>query len=54
MVRAILILLIVAGLALFAVQNAATVIPLVVLGQPIIALPLSVWILGAIAAGGIT
>jgi uncharacterized integral membrane protein len=54
MVKGILILLIAAALALFAVQNAATVIPLVVLGQPWVSLPLSVWLLGAIAAGAIT
>jgi uncharacterized integral membrane protein len=47
-------LLILAGLALFALQNSSPVLPLVVLGIRTQALPLSVWMLGAIVAGAAT
>ncbi|MBF2001143.1 MAG: hypothetical protein IGS38_10535 [Synechococcales cyanobacterium M58_A2018_015] len=53
MVRGVLLLLLAAGLVLFAVQNLSP-ITLVVLGAPTLALPLSVWILGAMAAGALT
>jgi uncharacterized integral membrane protein len=47
-------LLILAGLALFALQNSSPVLPLVVFGVRTQALPLSVWMLGAIGAGAAT
>jgi uncharacterized integral membrane protein len=47
-------LLILAGLALFALQNSSPVLPLVVLGFRTQALPLSIWMLGAIVAGAAT
>lgn len=53
MLRLILLLLIVTGLTLFTLQN-VTPIALVILGSQTPALPLSVWILGAIAAGAAT
>jgi uncharacterized integral membrane protein len=53
MLRIILFLIIVGGLTLFALQNISPV-PLVILGTQTQALPLSVWILGAIAAGALT
>jgi uncharacterized integral membrane protein len=51
--RFLLFLLILAGLAAIAVQN-LTLIHLVILGQKTISLPLSFWLLGAIALGGMT
>lgn len=53
MVRVVLLLLIVAGLVTFAIQNLAPV-ALVVLGTRTLALPLAVWVLGALAAGAFT
>lgn len=53
MLRIILFLIIVGGLTLFALQNISP-LPLVILGTQTQALPLSVWILGAIAAGALT
>ncbi|NJO77382.1 MAG: hypothetical protein HC827_01920 [Cyanobacteria bacterium RM1_2_2] len=53
MVRVVLLLLIVGGLVAFAIQN-LTPIALVVLGTRTLALPLAVWVLGALAAGALT
>jgi len=43
-----------AALVIFALQNVAPVLPLVVLGMQTQALPLAVWVVGAIAAGAVT
>jgi uncharacterized integral membrane protein len=53
MVRFILLLVISAGLIIFTLSNLAAV-PLVILGGQTPALPLAVWVLGAIAAGALT
>lgn len=53
MVQIILVLLVTGALAIFALSN-LTPVSLVVLGVPVLSLPLSVWILGAIAAGAAT
>ncbi|HEY9640792.1 MAG TPA: hypothetical protein V6C57_09930 [Coleofasciculaceae cyanobacterium] len=53
-VRLILILIVLGGLALFTLQNMSPALPLVVLGGTTLALPLAVWLGGAIAAGAIT
>ena len=53
MIRLIVFLAVVAAITLFALQNLGTV-PLVVLGMQLQALPLTVWVLGAIAAGAVT
>ncbi|WP_155968301.1 hypothetical protein [Kamptonema formosum] len=42
------------GLAIFAAQNLSPVLPLVFLGAQSVALPLSVWVLLAVAAGVLT
>ncbi|HEY9629446.1 MAG TPA: hypothetical protein V6C84_19265 [Coleofasciculaceae cyanobacterium] len=53
-IRIIPILLILSGMVLFALQNLSPALPLVILGTPTLALPLALWIGGAIAAGAIT
>ena len=53
-IRLLLLLLILVGLAAFTLQNWAFQIPLVFLGKQTLVLPLSVWVLGAIAAGALT
>jgi hypothetical protein len=53
-IRLLLLLLILVGLAAFTLQNWAFQLPLVFLGQQTLVLPLSVWVLGAIAAGALT
>lgn len=52
--RLLLPLLILLGLALFALQNWSPVLPIVVAGLPTQALPLAIWMLAAIAAGAAT
>ena len=52
--RLFLPLLILVGLALFALQNWSPVLPIVVAGLPTQALPLAIWMLAAIAAGAAT
>ena len=52
--RLFLPLLILVGLALFALQNWSPVLPIVVAGIPTQALPLAIWMLAAIAAGAAT
>jgi uncharacterized integral membrane protein len=52
--RMFLPLLILAGLALFALQNWSPVLPLVILGLRTQAFPLAIWMIGAIAAGAAT
>lgn len=52
--RLLLLLAIAGTMTLFTVQNLSPVLPLVFLGSPTLALPLSWWILGAIAAGALT
>ena len=52
--RLVVALLIVCGLVTFALQNTSPVIPLVFLGVRTVALPLAVWLSGAIALGAIT
>jgi len=52
--RLVLVLVILSGLALFTLQNATPPIALVFLGRQTLTLPLSVWILGAIVTGAIT
>ncbi|MEM9903755.1 MAG: hypothetical protein AAF921_01865 [Cyanobacteria bacterium P01_D01_bin.44] len=54
MARSIVLFVIIGLLAVLAVQNTTPPIALVVLGSRTAALPLSVWLLGAIAAGVIT
>ncbi|MEL6229406.1 MAG: hypothetical protein AAFR24_05795 [Cyanobacteria bacterium J06627_3] len=51
MVQLIAFLLMVAALVILVLQNLSPVLPLVVLGRPLVALPLSLWVLGAIAIG---
>ncbi|NEQ52458.1 MAG: hypothetical protein F6K11_20325 [Leptolyngbya sp. SIO3F4] len=51
MVQLITFLLVVAALVILVLQNLTPVLPLVVLGQPMVALPFSLWLLGAIAIG---
>ncbi|MGD1948642.1 MAG: hypothetical protein ACFB14_03235 [Leptolyngbyaceae cyanobacterium] len=51
MVQLITFLLIVAALLILVLQNLSPALSLVVLGTPTVALPLSLWLLGAIAAG---
>ncbi|MBF2028609.1 MAG: hypothetical protein IGS48_17900 [Oscillatoriales cyanobacterium C42_A2020_001] len=52
--RLVLLLAIAGGLMVFTLQNLTPLIPLVFLGIRFPALPLSWWVLGAIAAGGLT
>jgi hypothetical protein len=52
--RLILLLAIAGAMTLFTLQNLTPVLPLVFLGSPTPALPLSWWVLGAIAAGALT
>lgn len=52
--RLILLLAIAGTITLFTLQNLTPVLPLVFLGSPTPALPLSWWVLGAIAAGALT
>jgi uncharacterized integral membrane protein len=54
MTRIVLVLLIIGGLVLFALQNWSPPIALVILGFRTLALPLGVWVLGAIGAGALT
>ena len=42
------------GLVLVALQNPTPLLPLVVLGQPVLVLPLGWWLAGAIGAGAVT
>ncbi|MEM7797342.1 MAG: hypothetical protein AAF579_23165 [Cyanobacteria bacterium P01_C01_bin.118] len=51
MIQLVAFLLVVAALVILVLQNLSPVIPLVVLGQSVGSLPLSLWILGAIAIG---
>ena len=51
MVQLIAFLLMVVALVILVLQNLSPVLPLVVLGRPLVALPLSLWVLGAIAIG---
>jgi uncharacterized integral membrane protein len=52
--RLLILLLILVGVTLFALQNWSPVLPLVILGAQTQALPLAIWMVGAIAAGVIT
>jgi uncharacterized integral membrane protein len=52
--RLSILLLILVGVTLFALQNWSPVLPLVILGTQTQALPLAIWMVGAIAAGVIT
>jgi uncharacterized integral membrane protein len=52
--RIILLLTILGGLVLFALQNWSPLLPLVILGLRTQALPLAFWIVGAIVAGALT
>ncbi len=54
MFRLALLILTLAALVIFALQNVAPVLPLVVLGMQTQALPLAVWVVVAIAAGAVT
>ena len=54
MIRLVLLLLVLGGLTLFAVQNWSPVLPMVFLGIKTASLPLAMWILLAIAAGLVT
>ena len=51
--RIVLLLGVLLGLAVLVLQNLMVVVPLVVLGQPLVALPLGVWMGMAIAVGGL-
>lgn len=53
-IRIILLLVVLGGLALMLVQNWSPVLPLVFLGGKTQALPLAVWILSSVAAGAFT
>ncbi|MBD2098278.1 LapA family protein [Trichocoleus sp. FACHB-591] len=53
-IRLLLLLLILVALAAFTLQNWVSQLPLVFLGKQTLLLPLSVWVLGAIAAGALT
>lgn len=53
-IRLALLLAVLGGLTLFALQNWSPVVPLVVLGVQTQAFPLAVWMVGAIAAGAFT
>ena len=48
------LLLLGAAMVLVAMQNSAPLLPLVVLGQPVLVLPLGWWLAGAIGAGAVT
>ncbi len=50
----LLVAVIVGGLVIFALENTVPVTPLVILGSETVALPLWVWLVGAIAAGMVT
>ncbi|MEB3358884.1 MAG: hypothetical protein VKK04_19315 [Synechococcales bacterium] len=52
--KLILLLLVLGALVVFALENWLPAVPLVILGSSTVALPLAVWILGAIAAGALT
>ncbi len=52
--RNVLLLVVVGGLTIFALQNTSPSLSLVFLGMRTLALPLSVWILAAIALGALT
>lgn len=52
--KLILLIVILGALVVFALQNWLPTVPLVILGSSTVALPLAVWILGAIAAGALT
>lgn len=54
MFRIVLLLIIFGGLTLFALQNTSLALPLVFLGMQTQPLPLSLWILMAVAAGALT
>lgn len=54
MVRFLLLLIAAAALIILVLQNATPVLPLVVLGMKTQAVPLAIWLLGAIAAGVVT
>jgi hypothetical protein len=53
-IRLALLLAILGGLTLFALQNSSPAVPLVILGVQTQAFPLAVWMVGAIAAGAFT
>jgi len=53
-VRVFLLLIVLGVLVLFVLQNMTPALSLTILGMQTLALPLAVWILGAIAAGAIT
>jgi len=53
-IRMVPILLILVGAALFALQNMAPALPLVIFGTATLPLPLALWIGGAIASGAVT
>lgn len=53
-IRIVLLVSVVGGLTLFALSNLSPVLPLVFLGMQTPALPLAIWVGGAIAAGAIT
>jgi hypothetical protein len=53
-IRIVLLLIVVGGLALFAFSNLSPVLPLVFLGMPTAPLPLATWIGIAIASGALT
>jgi len=52
--RLVIVLIVLAALVLLAVQNSSPSLALAFLGWRTVALPLAVWILGAIALGGLT
>lgn len=54
MPRLVGLLLLAVSLVLVAVQNPQPIVPLVVLGQPMLALPLGWWLAGAIGSGAVT
>lgn len=54
LIRLALLLLILGGVTLFALQNWSPVLPLVILGTQTQALPLAAWMVGSIALGAVT
>lgn len=54
MVRLVLLLLVIGALTIFVVQNAVPAMPLAFLGMKTVAIPLGIWVVGAIAAGALT
>ncbi len=53
-IKLAVVLLVIAGLILFGLQNWSPAVPLIIFGGETIALPMALWLLGAITAGALT